>query len=94
MSSFNTNGSGKVINNEIKITGGQGISIGDNVHAEVVHNSIYIDGDTHSITGSDTVRSSAVTFVAGNNEIKAWLASVNRIDNSNKRYDFTRYLDI
>ena len=48
LSSFNNNGSGKVINNEIKITGGQGISIGDNVHAEVVHNSIYIDGDTLS----------------------------------------------
>ena len=48
LSSFNANGSGKVINNEIKITGGKGISIGDNVHAEVVHNSIYIDGDTLS----------------------------------------------
>ncbi|MBO4581925.1 MAG: T9SS type A sorting domain-containing protein [Bacteroidales bacterium] len=48
LSNFNSNGSGKVINNEIKLTGGKGISISDNVRAEVVHNSIYIDGDTLS----------------------------------------------
>ena len=48
LSDFNANGSGKVINNEIRITRGKGISIGDNVKAEVVHNSIYIDGDTLS----------------------------------------------